>query len=960
MPKLKNACLKTLRSMGHTSSQLAETTGIDRDNSSAQKTGGDVDGFGNHAEATASKKSKKRKTLDAPDHVDDQPNSGVSLDAEQPRVYSRKKRKRSSRVEDEQDIPGSNLTQDGNNNKLPEDLRFANTENTLDEEAESARALLQLRNDTHHDGAQPSNDDDFAASAQLLAESSPIKSRSKALNTDTSGSKRGGKKRKDSRSAAQSAEADPVSLFGATESTLLHLSTKKTRTNPSHKPSAHQSTLPQSTLSLDDIDSDDEVLAPYLQSYKGGELEPSFDPYFEEHNQEIEDSYTQLASDALQQVTAAALRVDVDHEMPHFSRGSNKVSEKGREKNNELPENIFESDEEILQRLASQPEIDEAFPIDPTLSEHGFSVMQLENYHHDDPEASSVAAQHIKPGKPKRISAGMRNRHGKSPLPHPDGVSNHQDVTSQVLDLPDTEKTQSIDLDLQTVPVKVRKKRRMPTAPSNPTSSVKKLYSSQLDHMEDLSQTNLTRQTGPFSSEESDTIFAWRDSYCSEHECSHQKFAEIVQANALNNPSLNAFWSDVHSLLPDRHRQAIQKFCRRKFHNYGKRGAWTVEEDEMLKQAVAEKGQSWKAVGEICGRLAEDVRDRYRNYHRNAENRNTEAWTEQEVKNLVQAVGECIWLTQEARVQERNEVLRKTGYDIGINEEPDEDELEKLIHWQVVSDRMGGSRSRLQCSYKWKALKLAGRTDFTRSLRKLKRTMERLQSGIVDVPAGPRKDWRRVQARRRVAQKMLPGDKYDLLEALLYCGASEEKTIVWQALGRKQQWRLRWSTADLKAAWAIMKEELDEEGDLGEGYVDAVKTLLTKLMSEEGERLEERWEPGTDDAADKSNPTPANESLEAHGTQVSTNGKRKCEATSPKAWNSVRNSLPSNLPDSSMRTGGKGKRKGKAKLSEDFVHSSEDEQAPVEAEGFAAEQAVEEEEDDDARLARQVQMLRDA
>ena len=953
MPKPKNARLKALCNMGNTSSQLAEPTGIDGDHGAAQKSEGDVDDIENDVETKVPIKSKKRKILDTPDHIEEQPTNGASADVEQPRKHSSKKRRSSSGLEHKGEIPESNIAQDQNNNKLPEVVRFADTETALDEEAQSARALLQLRNDTHHNSAQPSNGDDFAVSIQLLAESSPIKSRKKAQNAGASGSKHRGRKKKDSPSAAIAAEDDPGGLFGVTKPTLPHMSPKRTRANHSHKQSTHQSSLPQSTLNLDDIDSGDEVLAPYLQSYEDGELGPSFDTYLEEENREIDDSYTQLASDAFQQATAAALRVD-DHELPQLLRGSNKGSKKGRKKNRELPENIFGSDEEILNTIANQPVIDEAFPIDPTLSEHGFSVMQVENYQHDDPEASSVAAQHVKPGRLKRISVGMRNRHGKSPVATLDGFVNRHEVTSQAYDLPDSENAQGINLDLQPVPIKVRKKRRMPSTTSNPTSSVRRLYSSQLGHAEDLSQKNSTSKTGPFSSKESDAIFAWRDSYCSEHEWSHQKFAEIVQANALNNPTLNTFWSDVHSLLPDRNRQAIQKFCRRKFHNFEKRGAWTEEEDEILKQAVAEKGQSWKAVGEICGRLAEDVRDRYRNYHRNADNRNTEAWTEQEVKNLVKAVGECIWLTQEARIQKRDEVLRQTGVDIGVNEEPDEDELEKLIHWQVVSDRMGGSRSRLQCSYKWKALKFAGRTDFTRTLRKLKRTMERLQSGVIDVPVGPRKDWRFMQARRRVARDMLPGDKYDLLEALLHCGASEEKTIVWQALGRKQQWRLRWSTADLKAAWAIMKEEVDEDGDLGERYVDVVNTLLTKLMGEEGARLEERWEPGTDDAAEESNPTPAEDVVE-HGNQATTNGKRE-----RKARNGVRNSLQSGSPGPSTRTGGKGKRKAKAKLSEDFVHSSDEEEAPVEADRFVAEEAVEEEEDEDARMVRQVQLLKDA
>ena len=60
------------------------------------------------------------------------------------------------------------------------------------------------------------------------------------------------------------------------------------------------------------------------------------------------------------------------------------------------------------------------------------------------------------------------------------------------------------------------------------------------------------------------------------------------------------------------------------------------------------------------------------------------------------------------------------------------------------------------------------------------------------------------------------------------------------------------------------------------------------------------------------------------------------------------------------RPGGKENRKDKAKLSEDFVHSSDEEETPVEVNQFVVREAVREEEDDDARMVKQLQLLKDA
>lgn len=208
-------------------------------------------------------------------------------------------------------------------------------------------------------------------------------------------------------------------------------------------------------------------------------------------------------------------------------------------------------------------------------------------------------------------------------------------------------------------------------------------------------------QSGPFTGAETSKLEEYREAYCEENAISEWKFNELVQAKVRDKPKAPGMWLGMYELLPYRKKQSIQRFCRRRFHNFEARGAWTAEDDELLGKAVEEKGKSWVAVGQIMGRSQEDVRDRYRNYHVNAEHRNKEAWTDLEIRNLVRAVLECIQYMKQERVR-----LWQASYegrdlpDMPPELQQDEDDL-KLINWQSVSDRMHGTRSRLQCSFKW-------------------------------------------------------------------------------------------------------------------------------------------------------------------------------------------------------------------------------------------------------------------
>ncbi|MCJ1402201.1 RNA polymerase I enhancer binding protein [Xylographa trunciseda] len=858
MSKPGNMRQKPARRMGNTSSQI---TGPGVEESQEIRS----EGVAEDAGGESPKKSRKRRSIESVENGEGSIGDGDKVGGGgQKKKRKRAKRKSADGKDEHERNDESSLTPNMEGSAgLEKQPSVDLGEETINHEAESALVLLSLRN-----GDAPSTrDDDVAASQQLIAESSqaevskkrkkPAKGRQMPQESQV-----GGKKRKNKATSIEPT-ADELPQMDDTFAMPLPPLPAKVTTNGQPRymtpPTVESQNLPQSTQSLDDIPSDDENIAPLLNSYDNGELGLNFGFGELEDNPEIESPYKKLATDGWEQATAAAaLRVDDD--LTRRLRAADRTTKKGRKRNKKLPNHLFGSDDDEINEngvvahptepmLVSGVE-DEQIPIDPKLSAQGFSVLQVENYQHPETEAAEIT-QKVKPGKLKRVS-NMRNRAGElNPTLDNFVIRDHDGL--QDLSVPDDldesmQGPNGSDLDGTSAPPTKRKKRRMPVEqqdPRRPLFSTKEPRSSQISATYNPSLTELADNGGQFTDAEYGKMLEFRDNYCAQHGWSHRKFADQIHANARNNPGLSAFWTEIQDLLPYRKRQPLQKFCRRKFHNFEKRGAWTAEDDEMLKQAVAEKGKSWKAVGELCDRMAEDVRDRWRNYHHNSENRNTEAWTDEEVKSLVRAVGECIWYMQE---DQRERYWLENGYPMSTQEEPSEDELEKMIVWQVVSDRMGGQRSRLQCSYKWKALKNIGRTDFARALRRAQKTMAKLQEGVVDVPVGPRRDWRVEKARKKVRQNMLPGDRYDLLEALLKCGASEEAGIPWLTLGKGEAWRQKWRLVDVRAAWDVIKEEAGEEGDLEGRFVDVVNTLLADLMREYAERLDERWEPQPEDA----------------------------------------------------------------------------------------------------------------
>ena len=188
----------------------------------------------------------------------------------------------------------------------------------VDAEAESALTLLQLRNNVHHDGPASGQDidqDDTAAvSAQLFSENPPVKMfrkprkmvRDEFRTTPVIEGFEMDEQRSMSRHRSMQSSQSSDDMLPRLEAASPEARISMEINGDTSRPFISRTELPRSTLSLDDIASDDESVAAILQDYQDTMPRPEADPEFQDTTVGDEDSTAQLALDAFEKATAAA------------------------------------------------------------------------------------------------------------------------------------------------------------------------------------------------------------------------------------------------------------------------------------------------------------------------------------------------------------------------------------------------------------------------------------------------------------------------------------------------------------------------------------------------------------------------------------------------------------------------------------------------------------------------------
>lgn len=786
--------------------------------------------------------------------------------------------------------------------------KSAEIETAIDQERESARALLQMRGVPLDDAGDLYHGDDVAASQQLIAESSPHNAADQPMNGANVKQRPLGTPRKrnkfENRKGGKKSRGDPFAFPSSEERShgdtkYPNLPSTPPRQTTRSSPSPYRPTLSQSNHALDDIPTDDEDITQYMQEFAvydddaprgvseednvyGFSQQPLDAPDHDHAHDEIHSAYQLPKSKAKKRKRATASTSEhlPDEQLPLINGEGQHALD---------VEIDFEAFDELFNdamNSANPFSVHEAnnMPIDPEL--HSMSQLPPSV----DLSQLDIAGEHSsqktkrkrktdsssKVKKRRRVEevqgAGSAERPNHTPYRYDHDQENIQD---QVLPgVEDLQRQMSPELgspfmkNLAHQGLEYMNDRAQPKITRRKKSKAKEVQARKISSQNGEDPKRARRENsgngGPFTDTEASKLDAFRDTYCDANDMTTAQYNSRIQTTLRGNADVLALFNEIQDVLPYRPRMSVQKFCRRRYHNFTARGTWSPEDDEMLRQAVAEKGKQWKIVGDMVDRMAEDCRDRYRNYILNAENRNHEAWTAEEVRRLCTAVLDSIEAMKDERRQERRERLGDNATVTDSGSDMDVEDL-KAINWQVISDRMEGQRSRLQCSGKWRQLEKQEKEDVAQSILD--------QRGLQGRRLQPTKNpWRMKNATKMVAN-MKSGDMHALVQAILDCRVPAEGNIPWKAIG-DDDLRATWNSTAKKAAWSKLKQGVPDWQSMN--YRDIASHLLTKIEDDSPGDLEERWDPEVhrDITGTKPRKSKKSRGKEIDGREVATNARK--------------------------------------------------------------------------------------
>ena len=800
---------------------------------------------------------------------------------------------------------------------------------------ESAQALLQLS--TAPLEVNGALDDNFAASQQLIEESSPVRSSNVPNGRASVASSQRVKSRKKNNKKHKKQRSDHSTLsdsgrYGDHDEQTTHRPSTPPGQIFGSSPPPQGPLISQSSHALDDIPTDDEAVKEYEQEHQRSQR-----PEVSDHdNYDISQHPPAIADD---QVYGPAMYPP--YLQPKWVYSSPKASTKSKKrKRGSTPTRRQIGDEQqSLENgkcehapLLDFTKADDSFtdelgladwlglyqdndmPIDPEL--HSMSALppsvDLSQLDNGNVQASQRKKKKTMPGALARPSKRRRTEEplgastAKAPYYSSYNVG-HEEVDMQDRILPGLE-----DMQMQRSPElgtplmadiahrsleflndgpsrgQISQGRKKASLANNNGNRISKAAPGGKKNR--TPQRALSEKGGSYTAAEAEKLDRFRASYCEANNMSIEQFNNHIQSSMRGNPTATEIFNECHEILPYRPRMSVQKYCRRHFHNF-QRGTWSAEEDEMLKHAVAEKGNNWKAVSEMVGRMADDCRDRYRNYVHNSENRNREQWTNDEVQSFCSAIMYCMHAMKDERRQVRIEKYGEDALDTDSGSDQELDDM-KLINWQIVSDRMGGMRSRLQCIFKWNQLKTKQQKELLQKYRDA--------SAFEESKSTTKNPWRKKRALEKVANMKI-GDQHALLRAIVDSGATTEGNIPWKSIG-DEDFRSMWNSTDKKEAWSKMKSHV--AGAESMDYRQVANEVISRILTIAGNELDDRWNPevhGDVNAKKRKKRKAKGKQREDEGEQLRREEKRarrKHKQSAPRKSDLFVNDSDEEMPDS--------------------------------------------------------------
>ncbi|KAI1431238.1 hypothetical protein GGR50DRAFT_91350 [Xylaria sp. CBS 124048] len=298
---------------------------------------------------------------------------------------------------------------------------------------------------------------------------------------------------------------------------------------------------------------------------------------------------------------------------------------------------------------------------------------------------------------------------------------------------------------------------------------------------------NSAAVSGVFTDFENQSVRRVIDQYKDENGMSQSEVNELIQDNPKRAAEL---WEAILTACPGRNRQRVINHTRRKYHNFVARGSWTPEQDQELGELFERYGNKYAKIGQYINRHPEDIRDRIRNYLVCGSNLKKAHWSQEETNKLITIVEQAITEIRRLRV--------KRGLD-------DSQPLEDDINWQLVSQGMDRTRSRLQCISKWKAIK------------------PHLAGGGLDGVIAPMEDI--IKQARETAATMSHHNRSLIIEEILKSGAVATGRIPWNKV--RARLGSQWTRAALMVVWFRLQETLPNKKKLN--VEEACRALLEEF-----------------------------------------------------------------------------------------------------------------------------------
>jgi Myb-like DNA-binding domain len=294
------------------------------------------------------------------------------------------------------------------------------------------------------------------------------------------------------------------------------------------------------------------------------------------------------------------------------------------------------------------------------------------------------------------------------------------------------------------------------------------------------SRTPATTVSGRLSNEEKEAIKTAVESYRDQNDLTQVEINDLIHKDAKTTGL--ELWKYIYGEVPDIPRQKVLNTCRRTFHNFAARGAWTEEQDQEFREVYERYPGKWSRIGEALNRFPEDCRDRWRNYLVCGDNMKKDVWNKEEEERLKEVVEECIELVREMK---RVSTDPRTALA----------SAESLVDWNVVSQKMDHTRSRLQCIQKWKKIK-------------------DLMAVAVEDPiiAKPISETWRLDEAEGAARKMKPKEKLLLLYAIRDSGAGREGKIPWRRVQAEVPGKPR--KMAMRVAFRQMRQHIEGNEDM--------------------------------------------------------------------------------------------------------------------------------------------------